>query len=376
MRDDDDEKNYWEKIISAATGLSGDEETFGDFAKAITSGNIFEQFNPLGMIPNVNKWWELARGLGGKDIDDAAIEGLTSAVRAVFKAMSSESKKSDSAVYLDLVGAVATLFGIPVSNLKREVLSATQTCVHEFGNSLVKYRYAKLMMNPMKNKNTFFAMMYDAYKNDKDAYEIIRKDLLREGFSEEDLDGGIKSGIKTAFDLSGYVEDKAKKNNYLYSELEKLGGGKASNVMPDDMSPVITYKDDKDKEITVQLDEKEYAKFQKDVGDKAFEILKNTVGGAKWKSMNDDEKKSAISYAYQIARAYGKQNASGYEADDKWLVKALEKAEHADEIVTYKAMRMSYDKNNDGKLNATERNAAINAIAKTEEEKRLLRMLS
>ena len=172
------------------------------------------------------------------------------------------------------------------------------------------------------------------------------------------------------------MEDKAKKNNYLYSELEKLGGGKASNVMPDDMSPVITYKDDKDKEITVQLDEKEYAKFQKDVGDKAFEILKNTVGGAKWKSMTDDEKKSAISYAYQIARAYGKQNASGYEADDKWLVKALEKAEHADEIVTYKAMRMSYDKNNDGKLNATERNAAINAIAKTEEEKRLLRMLS
>lgn len=376
LRDDDEEKNYFEKVLAAATGLSGDEESFGDFVKAITSGNLFDQFNIVSMIPYANNVWSAAQGFTGSDLDDAALEDLMTAIRGLIKSNSGESKKSDVATKLEFVGAIATLFGLPVNNLKREVVSFTQTFVNEFGNSLVKYRYAKLMMNPSENKKAFLAMMYDAYKNDKDAYEVIRKDLLREGFTEEDLDGGIKSGIKTAFDLSGYVEDKAKKNNYLYSELEKLGGGKAANVMPDGMAPVITYKDDKDKDITVQLDENEYAKFQKDVGDKAFEILKNTVGGAKWKSMTNDEKKSAISYAYQIARAYGKQNASGYEADDKWLVKALEKAEHADEIVTYKAMRMSYDKNNDGKLNATERNAAINAIAKTEEEKRLLRMLS
>ena len=376
LRDDDDEKNYWEKILSAMTGLSGDEKTVGDYIKSLASGNVLEQFNPLGMIPIVKDVWSAIQGFTGKDIDEAAFNDIVTAVNTLVGVLKGDGKKSATNASLDLAGAIATAFGLPVKNVKRDVLALTQTIINGTENSLVKYRYAKLMMNPSENKKAFLAMMYDAYKNDKDAYEIIRKDLLREGFTEEDLDGGIKSGIKTAFDLSGYVEDKAKKNNYLYSELEKLGGGKASNVMPDDMSPVITYKDDKDKEITVQLDEKEYAKFQKDVGDKAFEILKNTVGGAKWKSMNDDEKKSAISYAYQIARAYGKQNASGYEADDKWLVKALEKAEHADEIVTYKAMRMSYDKNNDGKLNATERNAAINAIAKTEEEKRLLRMLS
>ena len=376
LRDDDDEKNYWEKILSAMTGLSGDEKTVGDYVKSLANGNVLEQFNPLGMIPIVKNVWSEIQGFTGKDIDEAALSDIVTAVNTLVGVLQGDGKKSATNASLDLAGAIATAFGLPIKNVKRDVLALTQTIISAKGTPLVKYRYAKLMMNPSENKKAFLAMMYDAYKNDKDAYEIIRKDLLREGFTEEDLDGGIKSGIKTAFDLSGYVEDKAKKNNYIYSELEKLGGGKASNVMPDDMSPVITYKDDKDKEITVQLNEKEYAKFQKDVGDKAFEILKNTVGGAKWKSMTDDEKKSAISYAYQIARAYGKQNASGYEADDKWLVKALEKAEHADEIVTYKAMRMSYDKNKDGKLNATERNAAINAIAKTEEEKRLLRMLS
>lgn len=376
LRDDDDEQTYWEKYVEALTGFTGDEKTFMDYAKSLTKGNLSDQFNPLGMIPFVKDVWSGIQGFAGKDIDEAVWNDIITAAYNLPKAFAGTSKKSLFNASLDFAGTVAAAFGLPLKNVKRDVLAFANLIVDGTGNSLMKYRYAKLTMNPSENKKAFFAMMYDAYKNDKDAYEIIRKDLLREGFTEEDLDGGIKSGIKTAFDLSGYVEDKAKKNNYLYSELEKLGGGKASNVMPDDMSPVITYKDDKDKEITVQLDEKEYAKFQKNVGDKAFEILKNTVGGAKWKSMTDDEKKSAISYAYQIARAYGKQNASGYEADDKWLVKALEKAEHADEIVTYKAMRMSYDKNNDGKLNATERNAAINAIAKTEEEKRLLRMLS
>lgn len=376
LRDDDDEQTYWEKYVEALTGFTGDEKTFIDYAKALAKGNLSDQFNPLGMLPYVKDVWSGIQGFAGKDIDDAVWNDIITAAYNLPKAFADTSKKSLFTASLDFAGTVAAAFGLPIKNVKRDVLAFANLIVDGTGNSLVKYRYAKLMMNPSENKKAFFAMMYDAYKNDKDAYEIIRKDLLREGFTEEDLDGGIKSGIKTAFDLSGYVEDKAKKNNYLYSELEKLGGGKASNVMPDGMSPVITYKDDKDKEITVQLDEKEYAKFQKDVGDKAFEILKNTVGGAKWKSMTDDEKKSAISYAYQIARAYGKQNVSGYEADDKWLVKALEKAEHADEIVTYKAMRMSYDKNKDGKLNATERNAAINAIAKTEEEKRLLRMLS
>ena len=376
LRDDDDEQTYWEKYVEALTGFTGDEKTFIDYAKALAKGNLSDQFNPLGMLPYVKDVWSGIQGFAGKDIDDAVWNDIITAAYNLPKAFADTSKKSLFTASLDFAGTVAAAFGLPLKNVKRDVLALTQTIINGTENSLVKYRYAKLMMNPSENKKAFFAMMYDAYKNDKDAYEIIRKDLLREGFTEEDLDGGIKSGIKTAFDLSGYVEDKAKKNNYLYSELEQLGGGKASNVMPDDMSPVITYKDDKDKEITVQLDEKEYAKLQKDVGDKAFDILKNTVGGAKWKSMTDDEKKSAISYAYQIARAYGKQNASGYEADDKWLVKALEKAEHADEIVTYKAMRMSYDKNKDGKLNATERNAAINAIAKTEEEKRLLRMLS
>ena len=376
LRDDDDEQTYWEKYVEALTGFTGDEKTFIDYAKALAKGNLSDQFNPLGMLPYVKDVWSGIQGFAGKDIDDAVWNDIITAAYNLPKAFADTSKKSLFTASLDFAGTVAAAFGLPLKNVKRDVLAFANLIVDGTGNSLMKYRYAKLMMNPSENKEAFLAMMYDAYKNDKDAYEIIRKDLLREGFTEEDLDGGIKSGIKTAFDLSGYVEDKAKKNNYLYSELEQLGGGKASNVMPDDMSPVITYKDDKDKEITVQLDEKEYAKFQKDVGDKAFEILKNTVGGAKWKSMTDDEKKSAISYAYQIARAYGKQNASGYEADDKWLVKALEKAEHADEIVTYKAMRMSYDKNKDGKLNATERNAAINAIAKTEEEKRLLRMLS
>lgn len=376
LRDDDDEQTYWEKYVEALTGFAGDEKTLIDYTKALAKGNLSDQFNPLGMLPFIKDVWSGIQGFAGKDIDEAVWNDIITAAYNLPKAFADTSKKSLFTASLDFAGTVAAAFGLPLKNVKRDVLAFANLIVDGTGNSLMKYRYAKLMMNPSENKNAFFAMMYDAYKNDKDAYEIIRKDLLREGFTEEDLDGGIKSGIKTAFDLSGYVEDKAKKNNYLYSELENLGGGKASNVMPDDMSPVITYKDDKDKEITVQLDEKEYAKFQKDVGDKAFDILKNTVGGAKWKSMTDDEKKSAISYAYQIARAYGKQNASGYEADDKWLVKALEKAEHADEIVTYKAMRMSYDKNKDGKLNATERNAAINAIAKTEEEKRLLRMLS
>ena len=63
MRDDDEDKKYWERFRAAFTGISGDEETPWEKAwNAIMEGNVGSNMNPLGQIPFVKDALSIMQG--------------------------------------------------------------------------------------------------------------------------------------------------------------------------------------------------------------------------------------------------------------------------------------------------------------------------
>jgi hypothetical protein len=94
---------------------------------------------------------------------------------------------------------------VPVANLKREVKSFAMLAAIESDNYVMQYRMEKasLAMNYSGNKSVYLDILFNAYQNDKEAYEIIYADLMK----EDKLKTESKSTAKV---ISDAMEDRMK----------------------------------------------------------------------------------------------------------------------------------------------------------------------
>lgn len=164
VRDDDKEEEYWEKLLSA-------------FKK-----NLGSTFNPVAYVPFAKDIISILQGYDVTRMDMESIEKLVSAGQNMIKALSGEGKHTVAGAAINLIAEVARLYGIPVANLKREITSFSMLAAVENDNYLMQYRMEKWMlnMNNSSNRSTFTDILYKAYKNDKEAFEIIYADMLEE----------------------------------------------------------------------------------------------------------------------------------------------------------------------------------------------------
>ena len=114
MRDDDEEETYIEKYIEAITG------------------GLMDDFNALNYIPLVRDVWSVAQGYDVERADMAIVSDFFSALTDVIKNATKDTgdmtedelaefeKKSAEATW-QLVGSLASFFGIPVKNVRREI---------------------------------------------------------------------------------------------------------------------------------------------------------------------------------------------------------------------------------------------------------------
>ncbi len=109
MRDDDEEKNYLEKYISSLTG------------------EIWEGFNPLEYFPILRDIMSLFKGYEIERSDMTLINNLMEQVEMI-----TSSKRSFMDKMIGVTGAVAAFFGIPVTNLYRDVKGLTTTTISLF----------------------------------------------------------------------------------------------------------------------------------------------------------------------------------------------------------------------------------------------------
>ena len=123
MRDDDEDETYIEKYIEA-------------FA-----GSLMDDFNPLNYIPIARDAWSIAQGY---DVERADMAIVSDAIGALTKVIdiastSKEDMTEEQLIALDkkqteanwkLVESIATCFGIPVKNIRREIMGVLNTAMN------------------------------------------------------------------------------------------------------------------------------------------------------------------------------------------------------------------------------------------------------
>lgn len=181
LRDDDKERDYWEKFLTAYTGFTGEEETFLDYWNSFWDGNLEANFNPAGYIPYFKDLLSIMQGYDVSRMDMEPVSKVLEAAANMKKALSGEGRHSLAGASANLMGEVSRLLGIPIANLKRDVQSVIATAAIEMDDYLMQYRIdsAMLNMNYSGNFKNFMDILYSASKNDPEVYEIIYDDMVK-----------------------------------------------------------------------------------------------------------------------------------------------------------------------------------------------------
>ena len=161
MRDDDEEKNYLEKYISSLTG------------------EIVEGLNPLEYFPILRDIMSLFKGYEIERSDMTLINNLLEQVEMI-----TSSKRSFMDKMIGVTGAVAAFFGIPVTNLYRDVKGLTTTTISLFNGE------------PMTAKGTASA----ALEGVTDQFGLFKKLLGGDRGTSYELYRAKVSGDKSHYD--------------------------------------------------------------------------------------------------------------------------------------------------------------------------------
>lgn len=220
LRDDDRGKDYWEKFFAAYTGFSGEEETFLDYWNSFWGGNLQANYNPLSYVPYVKDILSLLQGYDVKRMDLESISKVLTAGQGALRALQGNGKNTRASAFATLFAEVSRLFGLPVANLKRDVQAVVNTAANETDNYLLQYRMDKAMLdiNYDGNRKNFLDLLYKAYENDREAYEIMYEDMVMSGFDPEAIRKGMESRMKKEQGVES-VEDLTER--YLTPEQER-----------------------------------------------------------------------------------------------------------------------------------------------------------
>lgn len=286
LRDDERKKKYWEKFLSA-------------FAE-----NEANMLNPVQYIPYVKDAFSLLAGYDVSRMDMESISEVINSAKALKKAMDGNGSQSIRGATINFINDVARAFGIPAANIKRDVYSIVRTYAQESNNYLFEYELSKWEKSLNGNKSHYISILYDAFKNDPEAYEIIYRDLV--------------------------------KNNAFKTESTSTSEAIAS-AMEDKM------KEEQGVKHVHELDERYLTPDQKEVYDKSIKrVQKYSV----WSKANKTQRKTAENIVYDLTLGVGE--SKDYE---KIISGGKEYGLTEDEFIAYKlALAVVDEPNKSGKL--------------------------
>ncbi len=235
MRDDDEDETYIEKYIEAVTG------------------NMMSDFNPFSYIPIARDAWSLAQGYDVERADMAIVSDVLDAINSVVKNATTQTEdmteeqlaefdKKVTEANWKLVESVASFFGIPVKNIRREiegVLDHARIAHANAGKTTAQSVWDKVYdavidsIPFMQVKNTKQDKLYDAiisgdkayldrikstYKDDS-AYQSAVRKALREN------DSRIHEAAQARYE--GRTEDYKR----IFREIQKEGKFSFDDIM-------------------------------------------------------------------------------------------------------------------------------------------------
>lgn len=209
LRDDDEEKDYLERFMSALTGLQGDEETKFEIGKNILlNGNLGNAINLTTWIPYVKDGISVLQGFTVERMDAGVFSDFVSAVENAIKSFNGEGKWNAGYAAGKTITTGAKLFGSSAANVARDIESILRSVLIETENWTGLYEMEKQMYDVENQKSRFLDILYHAYKNgDRDSYDYLVQELIKEGISAKSIESGMRSRWKKDAEVSGEFND-------------------------------------------------------------------------------------------------------------------------------------------------------------------------
>lgn len=315
LRDDDRDKDYGEKFLSAFTGVEGDEKNALELiGNVVLNGNVGSNMNPVAQIPFAKDVLSLAQGYDVSRPDMEVFSDLLNAARAFVDSAGGDGKKTRKEATLTLLAAASKMFGLPVANIKRDLMATLRTIAQASGSLGFQYEVEKFSYNLANsgNRSRFIGILYDALEQgDYATYEHVRRDLME----QMGLDGdSIQSSLKTRYNKK--AESEA---NYSFPQksLDLLGiRGKYA----------YDSGEGEEKFSAADLNASSYSKYETQKGDAYRTQADKATSSGAFSRLSDEGKDKALGYVESYAEAVAlKENSGGqYEITTKWIQNAQE----------------------------------------------------
>lgn len=312
MRDDDEDKKYWERFRAAFTGISGDEETPWEKAwNAIMEGNVGSNMNPLGQIPFVKDALSIMQGYDVSRTEMEIVSDLIQAGQTAIQSADGQGKRTRAYALKGLLAAGAKMFGIPASNLARDMWGLARSAAVETGNIPLQYEMEKAIYNISNtgNKNRYYAILYRTLEQgDMDTYQHIRDDLMNSmGVDGASIDSAMRSRYNKAVE---------KDPDYtLPQRARDLIGSR------DKYAPV------KEKEETFGADDlgsSAYRAYSDQRANDYRSMADDLTSSPIFQGMDDETRDKVLKAAYDLAdkSALADHSDGQYEVSTKWMAQA------------------------------------------------------
>ena len=311
-RDDDPDKDYWEKFLTALTGVTGDEDATWKLLKNIVlEGNLGSNIDKVGNVPFVKDILSLVQGYSVSRTDMQVFSDIVSASKDFMNSMGGSGKKTRAEAMANMFAACSKLFGLPAANIKRDALATIRTAVQSSGSVALEYEFEKLTYNiySTSNKDRYMGLAFKALEQgDLITYEHIRKELKDYmAVDSTSVDSGMRS------------------------RLEKKQEKDGDYRLPQNAASLIGEKDSyddsegEDKFTENDLSSDDYIVYSR----RKSELYSSMESGLKnsqtFQKFTGEQKDKALS----SAETYAKKTAlhevdKTYEITDKWVLKAQE----------------------------------------------------
>lgn len=312
MRDDDEDKKYWERFRAAFTGISGDEETPWEKAwNAIMEGNVGSNMNPLGQIPFVKDALSIMQGYDVSRTEMEIVSDLIQAGQTAIQSADGQGKRTRAYALKGLLAAGAKMFGIPASNLTRDMWGLARSAAVETGNIPLQYEMEKAIYNISNtgNKNRYYAILYRALEQgDMDTYQHIRDDLMNSmGVDGASIDSAMRSRYNKAIE---------KDPDYTLPQRARDLIGSRDKYAPA-----------KEKEETFGADDLGSSAYRAYSDQRASEyrsMADDLTSSPIFQGMDDETRDKVLKAAYDLAdkSALADHSDGQYEVSTKWMAQA------------------------------------------------------
>lgn len=201
LRDDDKDKKYWERVLEAFTGITGEEKDFGEAVKNITlQGNVKGNITLVGRIPYAKDIISILQGYTVDRMDAGAVDDIVRATKSMISSANGQGKKTAAYNVKQFLTVVSKIFGVSVANLGRDTWAIARSIASETGNVRLMFEMEKAIYRVDKsagNRKTWCELLYRAQKErDTETARLIYREMLAHGYEETDVRQGVEAIMK------------------------------------------------------------------------------------------------------------------------------------------------------------------------------------